>query len=310
MTLVEALQRGRVKFQTSDDPSEIRICCPFCSDRGETPDTRFRLGVNINGLAHCFNCGWSGRKAIGYILRRLEVAATEIDGLGDLEPRKPQAPPELPSDFMVLDQVHDGYDRMARRYLLNRGVLPEQIQTKRIGVSYVGRYAYRIVFPVWDGKKLRALVTRDFTGRREPRYLNSTGDKYLYNFSTSKAKVVLVEGIFKALRLEQVAEGYRCMALLGHDITAPQVEQLIRIREARGAVSVLLWPDPDRVGRKGMVKVADVLSEFGFPVEVMLGLKLPADEQAVPSLRMELEQGRRVRWGVAAKCLLTSEGAG
>ena len=40
---------------TKDD--EVWICCPFCIDRGESRDDKYRLGINLfTGLAHCYNC--------------------------------------------------------------------------------------------------------------------------------------------------------------------------------------------------------------------------------------------------------------
>jgi DNA primase len=69
-----------------------------------------------------------------------------------------------------------------------------------------------------------------------------------------KSPLNLSEGVFKALALEKTLGGYSA-ALLGHDITDAQVEQIVE----QGHKEVVLWPDPDKVGVLGMVGVAEKL---------------------------------------------------
>jgi len=48
MTFKEALLRRRVQFKTSPgDPAKIHICCPFCTSRGRSQDTQFKLCVHL-----------------------------------------------------------------------------------------------------------------------------------------------------------------------------------------------------------------------------------------------------------------------
>lgn len=286
MILQDALFRCGVKYRVSADPNEISVCCPFCSERGETPDTRFRLGVNTKtGWAHCFNCGWKSRHAIGYLLKRL--GSTERITEDNNQPEV-EAPSEicLPKDFMVLKHCYDDLDQKALSYLTQRGVTKDQILRNRIGVSYFGRYAYHIVFPVMDRKTLRGFVARDFTGMRRVRYLNSPGDKYLYNYHRPAKQVLLSEGIFKALRLEQAADSdTMSMALLGHDVTEKQLVQL----QKANCTEAILWPDPDPVGRRGMITVADKLSENGLKVSIQTDVVVPADEEPLETLKAHFQ---------------------
>ncbi len=293
MTFRDALSRSGVPFRTSTtDPSEITLCCPFCSGRGESSDTRFRLGVNTQtGLAHCFNCGWKSHSSLRRILSQLgsrEVVDTSEPSLEEKPESK--SPICLPADFSVLTQCYDESDKEAIQYLLKRGVTRKQIQQNQIGVSCVGQYAHRIVFPVWEGKNLRGFVARDLTGRSSVRYLNSVGDKYLYNYQRPAPKVLLSEGIFKALRLERavhrVRADFQSMALLGHDITDTQLDQLDKAK----CEKVVLWPDPDTVGRRGMVKVAYKLAEAGIQVWIQKDARVPADVASIETLQRLLHK--------------------
>jgi len=308
MTTLEILRsRGITVFQSPTDVDEIRVCCPFCPERGETPDTHFRLGINTRtGKGHCFNCGWKSRQS-WYALRRL-VPDLDIDSISKTHSKTEIAVgplPRLPQDFMRLTHCYDALDATARNYLLKRGITMEQIRKKKIGVSYFGNYAYRIIFPVWEEKKLRGIVARDFTGTQKPRYLNSHGDKYLYNFRTAP-EVVLSEGVFKCLRLERVV-GDRVVsaALLGHDITETQLGQLVTGKCRK----VILWPDPDSVGRRGIVAVAEKILAFGIRIMVAANITIPADEEKLEVMRQRFDSGLvPYGWGLSQNVRLERNG--
>ena len=207
----------------------------------------------------------------------------------------PDLPPlELPKDFQPLDRPMDDMDRMARRYLVGRGVTAGQIERHGIGCSFGGRYAYRIIFPIWWGNALKMLVCRTFAGG-EPRYLNSRGDKWLYGFNPAEETVVLSEGVFKALRIA-TATGLGSAALLGHNITPVQLGQL----KASSCRKVILWPDPDMAGRLGAVKVADkLMDEWGGDIQVVWPVANPADEMPLKDIAVVANMARRYGWSMA-----------
>jgi Toprim-like len=260
MSLLDALTSHGVEYHRSvGDPNEITICCPFCEQRGQTQDFRFRLGVNIySAKAHCFNCGWKSRNALEEL--------SEVLTLGFIMPEDKPAPdieqdkPELPDDFVLLHTKPKGrLYTQAWEYLRERNVTTDQMREKKMGVSFVGRFAYRIIFPVFYGDDLEGIVTRDFTGKQEPKYLNSLGIKTVYNCpkSNKKDKIVLCEGIFDMLAIERVFTHkmfYDIGALLGHDVTDRQEEILEPYRD------IVLWPDADVAGVKGFIKVAKQLA--------------------------------------------------
>jgi Toprim-like len=264
MSLIDALRASGVEVHPSQqNPAEISICCPFCESAGQTKDWRFRLGINIvKDVAHCFNCGWRSRKAIEDLTQALGlgVFSVETEGTQSREEQEKLSEPALPEDFTRLYKRPSGIlFAQAEKYLKRRGVTKEQIEEKEIGVSFVGKYAYRIIFPIYCYGELMGVVARDFTGKQTPPYLNTSGMKSLYNCPDKKRKsIVLCEGVFDCLAIERtVLKQGNCdvAAVLGRSLTDRQEEQLEDYRD------IYLWPDADLVGIKGFIGIAKQLRE-------------------------------------------------
>lgn len=256
MDLKDALFSKGVKFRQAGAENEIWMCCPFCGERGEGEDTRFRLGVNTkSGLARCFNCDWKTRNALEILGKKLILG--EIQAGEGTTTNEPRPKPVLPDDFEVLTRRaarKDEWVAKARKYIRERNITSEQILDKQIGVSLVGRYAYRIIFPVTFEGELQGFLGRDFIGKSSRKYLNTPGMRSLYNVPWKRRKsFLLAEGVIKALYLESTLEVH-AGALLGHSITPTQEDML------KGFSDIVLWPDPDRVGVKGFLQVAQQLS--------------------------------------------------
>lgn len=271
MTFEEALTRNHVRYKRSG--AELQICCLFCHEHGETVDTRFRLWINTGtGAGICYNCRWRSRHAIAAVLRRLKVVDTVQETLTGEEVVK--EPVVLPKDFTLL-RNSDDIDCSAIRYLTKRGVTADQIKRKRIGISYTGKLAYRIVFPVFAQGKLVGYTARAFLSDKPPKYLHSTGSKYLYNFDPKRTTAVLSEGVFKALRLEQAVTGATSAALLGHSLTPIQMEQL---RDS-AVEEIILYPDPDGAGRMGMFGIGEeLITTLKRKVKIVWPVAFPADD--------------------------------
>lgn len=298
------VHRG-VPFKRSQSKNtELILRCMFCPDAGL--DARFTLCVNIvNGAGICHHCNWRSRHATYYILRHAGVL-TEIDGGYEEETPTPAAP-TLPKDFICLSRVFDDLDKAALAYVLGRGITVRQIKSNRIGVSFSGRTAYRIVFPVWHNKLLSGFVARDFTEKQTPKYLNSPGQKSLYNLPQHSPDVVLSEGIFKALRIAQVVPAHiSSSTTLGRSITDIQLEQL---REC-ACESVTVWPDPDEPGIKGAVDIADRLTDAGFAASVVWQSKgahsIYADEADAASISGFWKMRQPFCWTLRQKMLLST----
>ena len=266
MDLITALRVHGIQYQQDGGKrNEIRINCPWCHEQ------RFRLNINLKkNAAICWNCDFKTRN----IIRQLSKV---LPGLGDVRMAegaehdlsvKPE-PVRLPEDYEILTEIDRSFDlaQKAYDYLVHRQISDREIRRYRIGVSFMGRYAYRIIFPVWSpgkrtgnviqARKLVGIVGRDFTGRQEPKYLNSRGVKAIWNAPRSPLDdFILAEGIIKGLAIER-ALGIESGALLGHSISDAQIDMLTPARR------VFLWPDPDQVGAQGFLDVAGKLQAAG-----------------------------------------------
>jgi len=274
VTFTETLARFQVPFRRGNGV-EIALNCPFCGDH------EFRFHVNVRtGAGKCWHgsCEFRSKRADLAFLKQRRIVAGDLSGVEEAAPPLPAV--HLPRDFHRLTCIDDEFDRKALAYLLKRGITRAQIARWKIGVSFEGRYAYRVLFPVYADGDLKAFVGRDYTGRQKPKYLNSKGDKFLYGVDRDAETVVLVEGVFKKLRMDSA--GWNASAVLGRDITDLQLAQ---INEC-ACENVVVYPDPDPVGRDGARKIAGKLAEQTKKnVWVAWPIVRPADEASLTELR-------------------------
>jgi len=285
MTIRELLTFRGVRWRRGATPGEINVCCPFCGEK------RFRLGINIERrIGHCFNCDWKSRNAIRLLLRQLNLGDVTISG-GDLQEEETgKKELDLPEGFFLLSEISkdDGspfYD--PRRYLLRRGVSANQIRVHFLGATLLGRFSYRIVIPVHYRRELKGIVARTWLDA-EPKYLNSSGEKALYNLKekTAGQKLVLSEGCFKALAIEAAMPGVCSCAVLGHSITDGQIEQ---IHDA-GFREVIIFSDPDAAGIRGTLMIAEKLLEHCiFPNIIYPIPEAQADELSPTTIRAHFQ---------------------
>ena len=238
MTFREMLRMRGIRYrENKSHPSEITICCPFCIDRGQTEDVRYRLGINLaNQKGHCFNCDWRSQHALSFVARKLGETSLLDDATEGVEapPLPPITLPEGWTSIRGCDATGLPLYRQPRQYLRNRGLTEAQIDGKNLGACFIGKYAYRIIFPLLRQDRLVGFVGRDFTGTSPIPYMNSTGEKFFYNAPPDcRNQVVIVsEGVFDALSIERaMAPPVLSVASLSHSITELQEEWL---SEAKG----------------------------------------------------------------------------
>lgn len=300
MSLADILTARGIRFRQSyRDKAEYQLCCPFCAQRGESEDTKFKLGVNERtGQAHCFRCDWASRsQGVELVLTELGIEnQAENSRESNTGPGRIVEPVTMPRD--TLDLYSSTLDpegpeirlvKQARAYVLHRGITKEQIQEKQIRVSLSGRYAYRILFPVIVHEELTGIVARDFTGKQKAKYLFPAGaEKHLYNLSSRcRQGVVLTEGVIKALRVEQQTR-MGSVALLGHSLTDLMAEELYEAVPKGKPITI--WPDPDKVGVQGAATIAIRLMRR-YKVHVVWPLPdAPADELSLEKMRGLLAQ--------------------
>lgn len=299
MNLLEILESKGIEFKPhSTRENEVFICCPFCTERGETPDHRFRFGVNyVTGQAHCFNCGKKFRD-----FEFLKKALTEKLDTGEWQlsqetiKKDAMKPSEvkLPEDFIALSEAgrKTHWDRVALDYLHKRGISIRQIKEKNIGYSMVGDFRYRIVIPVYHQGKLEGIVARAFVQDLEPKYRNSLGNKTLYNVpKTQKKTAILSEGCFDALAIERAVESSMdSMAVLGHSLTERQLSIL------KDYDRVILWTDPDVAGVEGLLRMGPQVLSLKKPSVFCVVPRLNGVVEYDPSEMNEREVHAKLRW--------------
>ena len=279
MNLIEALESRGIEYREHQSKeNEIFICCPFCVENGTTPDTRFRLGINVvTGWMKCFNGGCDkGSRDADYTWKELQ----RVFDMGKLSAasalvRKTQkrvSEVRLPEDFEILSKSNPEYwGRKAYRYLKNRGVPDWQMKERKIGYSLMDEFRYRIVFPVESRGKLHGLVARTFLKGVEPRYRNSVGGKVLYGLpdEMEAEDALVVEGVLDCLSADRCTRNFRdcnfdSCASLSTALTPRQIKQLKRYK------TVTVWYDPDPTGLKGTVRVTKALRQQEMDVWVVL----------------------------------------
>jgi len=265
MNFFSELQRKGFRVQVSGMPNELRICCPFCELRGKTPDDGYKLGFNTRtGMAHCFRCGWKTRNGFDHFkLPRAAIATQEMH-------KAIVTDAALPDDFELLATGRGYWANEARSYLSRRGMTSNQIESHQVGLSLIGKSRMRVVFPVYDEKKLMGWSGRTLITDHEPKWLHSSGLRSVYWARRGSDTLVIVEGIFDAIAIERGIPTVAVMALLGTNLTEEKRKNLNQYN------NIVIWLDPDSAGRKAATELLQRL--IGRNVTIILnGSSDPGD---------------------------------
>lgn len=295
MDIIDALEGAKIPYRNSWREGEIWLCCPECGDE------RFRLGVNVeNGKMHCFNdqCDVASRSAeytFQWLQKKFDTG--ELEKAAARVKKYVKGKVKLPSDYTPLWEVtkDDYWGWKAYRYLHSRGITRKEMKKKEIGYSLADKfYRYRIIIPVMYKGKLRGIVARDFSGRckkskKYPKYKNSIGSKSLGNIPRHKNKdAVLVEGMLDAYSIERDITDKDGIATLGDSLTDYQVRQL------RHYKTIYLWPDPDKAGVIGFLKMGKQL----YKKHKLMLVKPYKDDTRDPDELTRKEKRKRLRLAV------------
>lgn len=292
MTFVDKLEALDIKVRKGNGAGEVRINCPFCPEMGESVDTRQRLGINfITGVANCFNCRWHSRtNTLAKILYKLGSADVQIEQEKSILVDDEDIAVTLPEGFEYLNvKPKVWYHKKAFKYLKDRDIPNWQITAKKLGVTIIGKFAYRIIFPVVHNKQLVGIVGRAWTKTSKMKYLNSEGDKYLWNCPSGKKDIdtlVISEGVFKALKIERVGM-IASASMLGHDLTELHIKQLATLKSLK---KVIVWPDPDSVGLRSTIVACRKLEDAGYKAYTIHPPNKQADELSDRRVKDLLEE--------------------
>jgi DNA primase len=267
----------------------VEINCPYpdCGDKS------FHMGINrISGLYHCWVCGRKGgiEKLISAVLsisyNQAENIVSRYRGVpGVLTEEK-----EKPKKKEPIKIRKEELSKIYTDYLIERNYDPEFIKTyyEVFAGGNFGKFAFRLVIPVFMNKEIVNYVARDVTGLQIPKYKNLSNDEALvpmknciYNIDSANDTAVIVEGVFDVWRI-----GRGAVAMMGKEFTSHQLKILFEKNLKRAFVVF------DSDAAKNSENLANSLSSFVPYVEIITTSKKDPDSlsaEEVKHLRKELK---------------------
>jgi len=185
---------------------EVRFCCPFCVQRGKTPDRKFHLYVSLSkGVGFCFRCN----KVLKFTKDYMIPVSFYVNDVSNFVSN-------LRRNFLSdIPKCVPVYGSVAYQFLLQKlnGVYTEDYINKFIEMFEVKfciderfpHLCYRLMVPIKIEGNLVGFQFRSIFGE-EPKYYTYNYKHYLvkdYVFNYDNAKnfdrVFLCEGIFDVM---------------------------------------------------------------------------------------------------------------
>ena len=272
MTPNQRILEGSIKvhgFKGPDSRGEYFLCCPFCTHRAGKDDTKYKLAVNPGkGVYVCRRCNKAGRVTLPEF-----GTPTIVPDVVVKEFEKPQGftPFESWSSDAIPARARPYYDYLYARFKytdktpeLKSSVLLDHLVWVGAGFCPIGRYAGRVVFPLyafpWHNFELAGtrefmavhhkrawvgFVARTIIPGREPKYLYPPGmDKKGNLWGTPEAakhppaSLYLVEGVLDAFALYPAG-----VAAFGKNVSTEQLELLLKASNQGTRIIVCLDGD-------------------------------------------------------------------
>jgi hypothetical protein len=314
VTILDILDVANLDWKDTPQADEVKVCCPFCIEEGESPDSRYRLGINVRtGKAHCFNCGWSAGDYV-FTARALARIA-DVDMTGDRvtahnESSAPVRAKPAPAP-VYLSGLPEGYERFsfdspferqARDYLMNRGITRDQIDRWEIGFAMAGKYAGRVIIPVVHDKQIAGVACRDYTGladdTKRMRWMNSESLRGVFGMKGNSCATI-TEGCMDALRLEPLLPGEDSLCVFGSNISEDQMQFLRRYKR------LTYLCDYDKPGCKGARINCAQIAEAGVEILVHVPDTLDGSDPGTQSDELLKKRHRSARlWSKHVERLL------
>lgn len=240
----------------------VHTLCPFCGDR------KGHLGCNlVSGTFTCFKCG--KHKTLDVIERLSNCSPQEArfiyrEHIGASAGFVKREATGIKIDLPPVA----GFCRGASRYLEKRFLWDPEILIKydlRDGGKF-GKWAYRVVIPIYFGGKIVSATARDWSGKAEIPYLTLAMHEQIMDMKTiflgldqvKDGEVAVVEGPFDAIR-----GGPGFISSFGAAFTP---EQLLLLSTFRRVHLVL---DKDSTGQKANERYALELDAMGVDVDII-----------------------------------------
>jgi len=237
---------------------EVLALCPFHGDSKPS----FYLNLR-KAVYYCWGCeakGYVGEKAKPDPQKVSHKAFDEL--IGRLYVNEYVEPFDLPGDYTCMKRFDIDNSMFWKYAVVTRKIKPHILRRFRLGYCYGGDYEGCVIVPLEVGFAARSalseVMTRVIRGRDE-RYLYPLGlpiKKLMFNFQKHAKILILVEGVFDALRL--ISYGFEATAMFGAKISYEQVKRLCEA----DAVEVVLAYDGDEAGERASLKAYNLLSPY------------------------------------------------
>lgn len=234
-------------YRTRKRGEEMVFTCPECH--------RPKLEVNLRkGKFNCFRCKFSGSTST---LSRY-LGLHERFKVERQTPRKEVVsegikPIEIPKYYGPLTLYHV----REIKYLESRGLTGERSSDIGIGLSSHLDLQGRVIIPIKESGVTVSYVARAINDRLMPKEISPPGhisnkSNFLYNIDSISHldTVVVTEGIFDCERV--VSAGYKCVAIMGSNMSDVQIGKLLSLRPGR----IILFLDGDEAGKEGTIRAS------------------------------------------------------
>jgi hypothetical protein len=242
---------------------EVRVNCPFCILRGQSPNTTKKLFINIDKKVYnCFRCEARGKLSL--LFPQLEAISIAGEGIMNRIEQKDNELEHLPN-VKSLDDLTYPWDDLVGEFLSKREGYRWTIKELVEKVYFCEHYnkndkaifGPRLIFPIYQLGSYRGFQGRTIYKNTDPKYVGATNmDKKgtLYNYDTAfsqRKRLVIVEGFFDQLRVGDTA-----VATIGKEVSQTQL-RLIRLGSFKEIIVFM-----DRDAEKKSYEVAQELSRY------------------------------------------------
>ncbi len=270
----------------------IGLNCPWCGDSDK------HLGINLeNNACNCWKCGGHNIAKLVQLIEDCNwpIALSVMEqyqnyskaGFLEKDTYIPPRQIEMPRDFSIIDNSRLIPPRVGS-FLMKRGFAPSIIKTNKIYYSPgpVGKYAFRIAFPVYIHKQLVTFMTRDVTGRAKIPYISQPINKavipikntlYQYDTVQPNETIVIVEG-----PIDQWKLGVGSLATWGTGWTIQQVSLLRSLYPKK----VYILYDNEEVAQQSAKRLSKAIWFCNVEVICLDGVNDPGD--------LSIEEGKKL----------------
>jgi len=245
----------------------LGLNCPFCGSE----DSSYHLNINNNGRYFCWRDG-SHKGTIHYLLGHiLNISIDEAKRLLGNQHTSPSVEEniikyggktsiQLPENFRVVE--NNIITKAFYNYLKNRGFdrIPELVERYNIKCCISGKWADRVIFPIYMNYELMSWIGRDIREKAYLRYRDLEIDesvkhpKYClfdYDNLLGGERLYVLEGVFDALKMNwYTSEHISSTCLFTLNVTDEQIKLLLRVSDLYEEIIILLDEGAERQSMK------------------------------------------------------------